>query len=341
MKILDHIITFILSIIMVSCSSIAENKSKSKVKINGVSYAASKVLIDSIDLTTIKNIDAGWIALMPYAFINEGGVQLNYNASWQWKGESLEGITREIKICHQLGLKVMLKPHVWISHGEYTGDFMLNSDSNWVKFENSYSEYMLEFAAIAEEQHAELFCIGTEWRLFVKERPAYWSKLIMDIRKVYTGKLTYASNWDEYTETPFWRELDFIGVNAYFPITKKENPTIEEVLQGWEPITEQLKSFSVEHEKPILFTEYGYRSIEGTTIEPWVSDTKAVVSMKEQSLALEGLYISNWKEDWLAGGFLWKWFNNENKPRDGNQLGFTPQKKPAQLVVKKYYEIED
>ena len=341
MKILGYVIILFLCVIIDGCLTNAEVNSKSKTKINGVSYAASKVLIDSVDLTSIKNTAAGWIALMPYAFIKEGETELSYNASWQWKGESLEGIKQEISMCHQQGLKVMLKPHVWITHGEYTGDFKLTSEEDWIKFENSYTKYILDFAAIAETQKVEVFCIGTEWRLFVKERPTYWNKLIVDIRKLYTGKLTYASNWDEYTETPFWNELDYIGVNAYFPITDKANPTIEKVLQGWRPISKQLESFSLALEKPILFTEYGYRSIEGTTITPWVSDTKAIISMNEQSLALEGLFISNWKENWFAGGFLWKWFNKDIKWSTKKNSGFTPQNKPAQLVVKKYYKIED
>jgi hypothetical protein len=35
-------------------------------------------------------------------------------------------------------------------------------------------------------------------------RPKYWQELILEIRKVYKGKLTYAANWDEFKRVPFW-----------------------------------------------------------------------------------------------------------------------------------------
>ena len=67
---------------------------------------------------------------------------------------------------------------------------------------------MLTYAAAAEEGNAELLCIGTELEEFVKKRPQYWRKLIQEIRGVYKGKLTYAANWDEYQQVPFWDAVD-------------------------------------------------------------------------------------------------------------------------------------
>ncbi len=341
MKILGYVVIVFLGIGMVSCVSNAEIKSNGVAKINGVSLAASNILADSADLVSIKNINANWVALMPYAFIKEGGSELSYNSNWQWEGETPEGIIQDIKTGKRYNLKIMLKPHVWISHGEYTGDFKLETEAEWLKFETSYANYILEFAQIAENSQVEMFCIGTEWRLFVKERPHFWNGLIKDVRNVYTGKITYASNWDEYTETPFWSQLDYIGANAYFPLTEKKKPTLEEVLQGWQPITKQLQKFSIKNNKPILFTEYGYRSVEGTTIKPWESYTKGRPSMTEQEIALQALYKSNWSKPWFAGGFLWKWFNKH--PRRGGIMNsdYTPQNKPAELVIKTHYEIED
>jgi hypothetical protein len=40
-----------------------------------------------------------------------------------------------------------------------------------------------------------------------------------EIRKIYTGKLTYAANWDDFDKVPFWKELDYIGIDAYFPLS--------------------------------------------------------------------------------------------------------------------------
>lgn len=325
---------------LAGCLSIAERYTENVIKINGVSVAAARSLIDSTDLVSVKEINASWVSLMPYGFVREGGVEIQYGSNWQWVGETPDGIIEDIKLVKHQGLKIMLKPHVWISHGNYTGDFMLEGEENWRKFETSYQKYILEFASIAENYHVEIFCIGTEWRKFIKERPQFWESLIKEVRKIYSGELTYASNWDEYKETPFWRQLDYIGVNAYFPLTNKDNPSLEEVIIGWSPVTTQLKNYSLTQERAILFTEYGYRSIKGTTIRPWESYTDSKESMIEQEIALEALFKNNWDKSWLAGGFLWKWFCNHDDQGGSENTGYTPQNKPAELVVKKYYDIE-
>jgi hypothetical protein len=50
------------------------------------------------------------------------------------------------------------------------------------------------------------------------------------------GKLTYAANWDKYDQVSFWDELDFIEIQAYFPLTAQTSPTAEEIKKGWNRI---------------------------------------------------------------------------------------------------------
>ena len=322
------------------CILNAEIAADTTSKITGVSFAGSKELIDSVDLISVKKIHAKWITLMPYGFIRDGEKEIKHDSNWQWVGETSQGIVSDIQMSKRQGLKVMLKPHVWISRGEYTGEFKLASDSAWVKFESSYSQYILDFARIAEKEQVELFCIGTEWRAFVKERPLFWDSLIKKTKKVYSGKITYAANWDEYGETPFWNDLDYIGVNAYFPLSDSEKPLRAVLEKAWEPILAEMGSLSYSVKKQILFTEYGYRSIEGTTIRPWEFYTEGVVSMGEQEVALDALLYKHWDKTWFAGGFLWKWFNKHPQRGGEENAGYTIQNKPAELVVKKYYELE-
>ncbi len=306
-------------------------------KINGLSYAAANVLIDSTDIISITDIGANWVALMPYGFLREGENKLIFNSERQWVSETTEGITKDILISKEANLKIMLKPHVWISHGAYTGDFELEKEEDWVELEKGYKNYILTFAKIAQEHKVELFCIGTEWRKFIKIRPAFWHQLIREVRTVYKGKLTYAANWDEYIETPFWKEMDYIGVNGYFPLTDKVNPSLKELELAWQPTINKLEEVSITYKKPILFTEYGYRSIEGTTIRPWESYTKVKHSMKEQEIALQALYNSTWSKPWFAGGFLWKWFNKHMMRGGEDHSGYTPQNKPAAVIIRNHY----
>eukprot|EP00959_Pyramimonas_sp_CCMP1952_P095295 1992706-Pyramimonas_sp.AAC.1 len=45
-----------------------------------------------------------------------------------------------------------------------------------------------------------------------------WKKLVADVRGVFSSRITYAANFDEYSEVDWWQHLDMIGINAYFPL---------------------------------------------------------------------------------------------------------------------------
>ena len=50
---------------------------------------------------------------------------------------------------------------------------------------------------------------------------------------MYSGKLTFGANWYlEYEDVTFWDDLDYIGIQAYFPLTKKENQGVDELVKG-------------------------------------------------------------------------------------------------------------
>jgi len=92
-------------------------------------------------------------------------------------------------------------------------------EKDWDNWFESYRKTILHFALMAEKTKAELFCIGTELRSSVKQQPEKWKELIKEIKTIYAGKLTYAANWDcNFDTIDFWNELDYIGIQGYFPI---------------------------------------------------------------------------------------------------------------------------
>ena len=200
-----------------------------------------------------------------------------------------------------------------------------------MQFEADYSSYILEFAKIASEYNVELFCIGTELKNSIEKRPDYWRKLIKEIQKTYSGKLTYAANWDEYKHIDFWKELDYIGVDAYFPLCNS-NCSETEIKREWTNISKELSKYSNKFKKPILFTEFGYPSANYALSEPWRSD-KSIADSTQQLLAYKSFFASAWNENWLAGIFVWKWYAAPEQHRI-SEHDFTPQNKPAINVLK-------
>ena len=306
--------------------------------IAGVNMEAPPNEIDSNCFVNMKRINARWVAFIPFAFSRQGQPQVRYNASRQWWGEREEGIVACIKMAHAQNMKVMLKPQLWLAGGEYSGYFKMETDTGWQRWEENYKNYLMHNAKIAQDNNVELLCIGTEMDATVKLRQEFWSTLIDSIKKIYKGKLTYAANWGCFKEFTSWHKLDFIGIDAYFPLSNAVTPKVDELFNGWQPHFEDIKQFQKAEQKPIIFTEYGYRSIDKCAEQPWLSYNTADVNVEGQQNAYEALYKRFLPEPWFDGGFLWKWHVNDENAGGKNNSNYTPQNKPVEDVIKKWYK---
>jgi hypothetical protein len=307
-------------------------------RIKGISYESPSVQVDTAVFTSMQAVQANYVALIPFGFIRKQSSEVLYNLSWQWWGERDEGIRSLTRDAHSKGLEVMIKPQVWIGGGAFTGDYTAGSEAAWQDLERSYFHYIMHFAKLAEEEKAALYCIGTEWKVFMTTRPVFWGQLIDSVRAHYSGKLTYAGNWDSYSSFPHWSKLDYLGIDAYFPISEAQTPTVEEVKGGWEKVKAELMRQQQLYNIPVLFTEYGYRSIDFCAKAPWESGRADHVNLEAQQNAYEGFYQSMWHEPWFAGGFLWKWHSPHHSAGGANNNRYTPQNKPAEAVVQRYYK---
>ncbi|OWW26332.1 glycoside hydrolase [Zobellia sp. OII3] len=317
-----------------SCTSQAPEK------INGVSFVASRSEALQTHLEEVKQVYANHAAVMPFGFIRDvNSPEIIFNTDRQWFGETKKGAMQYIGLLHKNGIKTMVKPQIWIWRGEFTGTLHMNSEAHWQELEASYEKFIMTYAEMAQETGTEIFCIGTELEKFVTNRPEYWHKLISKIRTVYKGKLTYAANWDEYPRVPFWKDLDYIGIDAYFPLSDEKTPSVKQLREGWQRWKPDMAALAEKTGRPVLFTEFGYRSMDYTAKKPWLVDrNQENVNLKAQVNAKRALFDEFWGEDWFAGGYVWKWFIDHDKAGGENDNRFTPQNKPAQEVIKEVYK---
>ena len=306
-------------------------------KISGVSLVNPPRKINQEKMGEVKRINAEWVAVIPYGFSRSGQPEVTFDHSQQWWGEQTEGSCTLIEYAKVHKLKVMLKPHVWVMGEGWTGDFDLNESEDWLIWERDFSKYILHYAKVADSLDVEIMCIGTEYRIPARERPEFWRGLIKEVRKVYAGKVTYASNWDNYENIVWWDDVDYIGLDAYFPLAEGVHPKIEEIESGWSLVIENLSSFARRWDKQILFTEYGFQSANGAAGKHWeVDKSENNINEQLQADAYEATYRSLMDKSWFAGGFLWKWhFNARNGRWRGTE--WTPQNKPAEKVIAKWY----
>ncbi len=308
-------------------------------KIGGITLVAPPRPFDADPMTRLAAINTTWVALVPFGFTRPGTAEVRYDGEHQWWGEREEGIVKSIELARKNGLKIMLKPQVWM-RGSWVGDMDYEEESDWLSWEESYRKYIMQFVDMAVEHEVELFCIGTEFRKSATKREEFWRKLIKKVREKYRGKITYSANWDDYHNVPFWDALDFVGISAYFPLTESETPSVNYLSVKWRSIVSKLRRYARRQGRRILFTEYGYLSVDGAAGKTWELEKQVDhLNLNEaaQANALEALYSSWVDEDFWAGGFLWKWFPESLGHEGYLEKDYTPQDKEAEEVIRKWY----
>lgn len=329
-----------LSLLFICCLQFCCSGEAQK-KINGVSFVASRDPVDQLHIDEVLKVNANSAAIMPFGFMRDiGNPDIIFDTDRQWFGETKKGAKQYIELLKENGISVMLKPQIWVWKGEFTGTITMNTEEQWQQLEASYDDFILNYARLAQETKVPIFCIGTELEKFVDNRPDYWQGLIEKIKKIYDGKLTYAANWDEYKRTPFWKQLDYIGIDAYFPLSATKTPTVEELRKGWQPWKLKIVEIAKTNDKQVLFTEFGYRSMDFTAKKPWLVDrTEEGVNLQAQVNAKKAIFQEFWQEDWFAGGYVWKWFIKHDTSGGEKDNRFTPQNKPAQQVIGNHYKM--
>jgi hypothetical protein len=291
---------------------------------------------DSTDLAILVEHNFEWITISPFIH------QEKYDTPSIYKTPDIntEYWTFVKRQADLYNFRVMVKPHIWLldqTDGIWHSNINMSSEVEWEEWFEQYSGHILAYATMAEEQGFEQFCIGTELLTPLQNQPQLWLQLLADVRKIYSGKVTYAANWsDDLMENPLWPYLDYIGIQAYFPIAENENPSLSELESGWESHLPMLKELSAKHNRQVLFTEVGYKSTENAGIKPWEWDTFSnkfykPISKKTQYLCYQALFNVVWSQPWFAGVHIWEW--QTRGVSDGNNNDFTLENKPALNAV--------
>ena len=308
-------------------------------KIKGLTTVAPPSDFKGDPYIDVKNLHANWVCLVPYGFCSDESTDVRYNMDRQWWGEKAEGVKEMTRLAKAQGLSVMLKPQVYM-HRSWVGEYDLDTEKEWKEWEASYRSFIMFYVDLAIELDIEMVCIGTEYRIAVVKREKFWRKLIEEVRTKYCGKLTYSSNWDGYENVKIWDALDYIGISAYFPLSDKTNPTKKELIQSWQPVAKDLEKYAQKHDRPILFTEYGYLSVDGCAGKTWELEKKVrslAINQDAQAVALDALYTVFYNKPYWQGGFLWKWFPEMMGHEGYPERDYTPQGKKAEKTMQSWF----
>lgn len=295
---------------------------------------------------TIAHLDelgANWVSLTPFGWMKT----LN---SPEIRGEHLETskmpagaetrarLTSAIAQARTRGLRVMLKPHVWIGGGEWRGSIAPGDAQGWKAWWASYRDFILHYAGIAAEFEVESFVVGVELVSAVREHPEEMLATIAAVRAIYPGKITYSANWDEQVPDELWLAMDAIGTQLYPPLSDAPSPEVNTLRQalrphlaGWHGLGERL-------DRPVWLTEVGYKSAPTAVSEPfgWPENLPKEARTKDEQLqatAYAALLQELPEHPRIKALYIWKYFSHAHTDEEG-AWGFSPRGKLAEDILR-------
>jgi len=234
-----------------------------------------------------------------------------------------------IELCTLLtrrGIEVTLYPNMLIKDTEMhlQGEMSFQNEDDIKAFFEDYEKFIMHYAALEYKgkrlsDNINAIIIASDMKLltdYKNQQNEYVAvnqliKLAAMVRNEVGSrvKISYAANWSEYHRTNYdwynldalWsdRNIDFVGINAYFPLTddssSEREASPETVAQGWknQEVDQDLISrpeiaiknieawWKNPHEnpngkmsgwrpkmKPIVFNEVGFTAIDHTSDEP-------------------------------------------------------------------------
>jgi hypothetical protein len=281
-------------------------------------------------MAEISRMGATWVSVTPYGRVLDlapTGIDWSFEARFE---DNRAAVLGAMKQAHARGLRVLLVPHLWVESGQWRGQIDPGDDAAWEAW-----------AEVAREGGADMLSVGVELGSWLTGRhaPSFFP-VLAEVRRVYTGPLTYSANWDDIDETAITGALDVIGINAFYPLVERSGASVSELLEGGRRVAERVRRLGATWHKPVLFTELGYTTRTDPALRPWEwpDGMKAVrVDERAQAEAYLGLLAPLLDEPAFLGFFVWRVYADPDDISQEAEWGFSPRGKLAELVVRDAY----
>lgn len=284
-------------------------------------YGVNVVLWGSLDETwyrsTLERLAGdGFDSLLVTFFLSSPSVDSEYVVPFEYTPSDAD-LRKAVALAREMGFKVYLRVNLIVTGG-WAGELKPRNLETWFK---NYTGYLQRYASLAQNLGVDGFVFGTEMSQLDKLED--WRGVVSALRKIYTGRLGYAANWDSEA-TSFWDLLDFIGIDAYYPILN---------LSSWHLNHEKrIEPLQLIYGKPIIFTEIGYRSARGAASEPWNWQSRLEKDYSEQ-YRLYTLFLSC-EAPRINGFFYWG-----EAPWADDGTGYSVLGKPAEEAFRAWLKV--
>ena len=293
-------------------------------------------------LDHLAAMGTNWISITPFGRIwslQDTEIQMDFEAPYEENRVAIKTMIRQAKA---RGIKVLLIPHLWVETTGWRGEIDPGTPEGWAAYQQSYREFVLAWASDAAEAGADALSIGVECKSWSGRFGGFWTEFIADIRAVFPGLLTYSANWDEAESVLFWDQLDFIGINAFYPLADHDGATDDEYLAGAKALVPGLQDLTETLQMPLVFVEVGYTTRADAAVEPWLwpdGMEGVVIDEREQARAMASLLTPFLGRDWFAGFYVWRYYANLDDVSQEAIWGFSPHGKLAEGVLEDIFSV--
>lgn len=297
----------------------------------GYGTAYSAALLDELVRLGVNSI-----SITPFGRIwslDSTTIRLDFEAPYE---ENRGAIARMIAQAKERGLRVLLIPHLWVETPGWRGEIDPGSPERWRAYQASYRRFALAWARDAQAFGADAFSIGVECKSWSGRFGDYWTKLIAELRQTFHGPLTYSANWDEVENVLFWDQLDWIGVNAFYPLADRSGASDATYARGAARALDGLTTFASSIGKPAVLVEVGYTTRRDAAVQPWLwpDDMQNVtVDEQEQARALASIVAAAASRADVLGVFVWRYYSNLDDVSQEAGWGFSPHAKLAESAL--------
>ena len=240
---------------------------------------------------------------------------------------SADDVRNVCRSARELGLKIIMKAMVNCRDGYWRAyirffDQEVPVEPGWADWFTSWNDHVCRVADMAEENRADLFCIGCEM-VGTDHREAEWRTLIRKVRERFHGLITY--NCDKYQEDHlrWWDELDLISSSGYYPM--------EDLPQQFA----RIRQVAERENKPFMFMECGCPSREGSEHRPNDWRYGKGISTEAQRIWYEAFIEEIRRNAFVRGTGWWDWPATRLYPEyagtDNN--GYCTYGKPANRLI--------
>ena len=202
--------------------------------------------------------------------------------------------------------------------------------AEWTAWFASYTEFFMPYVQMAAAERVEMLSMNCELYCANREQQ-HWRQLVQQVRQVYRGKLTVSQIDGHEQALLWWDAVDIIGIDAYY---STPGHTAAEMVYSWQTPQKIARGLHQKYGKPILYTEIGMCS-GGCRRDriPTAAD------LAWHATKYEAVFEAFRGESYFLGSFWWNWDTDPGTSLLDDCL--TPQGKPAEDVLRKYYRATE